>query len=101
MRRNQKLVRAVMAVKPAVLPAIALATMSATASATLNIYEPFNYSPSPLQGNTNTSAGTVANGKSWLQAGVGNPPPGINVTSGSLTGPVELPPSVGNGLAIT
>src|SRR5437879_1225044 len=79
----------------AALAAISMAALSSTASATLNIYEPFNYSPGALQGNTNTSAGTTASGNMWLQAGVGNPPPGINVTSGNLTGPSQLPPAVG------
>ena len=83
------------------LAAIAVAALSTTASATLNIYEPFNYSAGQLQGNTNASAGTSANGLAWLQAGTGNPPPGINVTAGSLTGPAALPPPVGNQLAIT
>src|SRR5689334_9658926 len=102
MRKNSKrknLARHLVGVKPA-LPAIVLAAMSGTASAALNVYESFNYSTGPLQGNTNVGGGT-ANGFSWLQAGVGNPPPGINVTSGSLTGPAELPPSVGNDLSIT
>ena len=85
----------------AALAAIAVAALNATASAAVNIYEPFNYSTGALQGNTNTSSGTTANGNLWQRAGTGNPPAGINVTSGSLSGPSELPPSVGNGLTLS
>src|SRR5438477_9525975 len=65
--------------KTAILAAAALAAMSGAASAALNVYDPFNYSTGALQGNTNAGGGT-ANGNSWLQAGVANPPTGINVT---------------------
>src|SRR5215207_6542638 len=107
MRKSRKLGRAIKRVQPAV-SAIALAAMSATASGTTWIYEPFNYAvsppppPVPLQGQTNTSTGTSANGLTWLQAGGGvnavQIPAGINVTSGNLSGPTELVPSVGNDL---
>src|SRR5688572_2463503 len=98
-RKNTTITRTLIAVKP-VLPAIALAALSTTASAALNIYESFDYSTGALQGNTNAGGG-AANGNVCHRAGTGNPPTGINVTSGSLTGPAELPPSVGNDLSIT
>src|SRR6185437_2555453 len=96
MRKNEKLVRAIWGVTPI----IAMTTLCGSLSAALNIYEPFNYSTGPLQGNINTSAGTTANGKAWVQAGPANPPGSINVVSGSLTGPTVLPPSLGNSVQI-
>ena len=102
-RKNRKLTRAFVGVKP-VLPAIALAAMSTTASATLLIYEPFNYSTAqPLLGLTNTSAGTTASGNSWLRASSSATTTAINIdsTAGSLTGPAELPASIGNELKLT
>src|SRR5687767_6866470 len=99
MRKNHKFGRTLRGIKP-VLPAIAMAAMSATASAALNIYEPFNYSTGSLQGQTNTTAGTTANGNFWQRAGVANPPSVINVASGSLVGPLELVPSAANSATI-
>ena len=79
---------------------------SSPALAVLNIYEPFNYSTGSLQGQTldGTAGGFntgTAKGNSWLQAGSANPPSAINVASGTLTGPAELPPAIGNDLTIT
>ena len=78
----------------------AISVSSSSALAALNIYEPFNYSTGSLQGQVNSGGGT-ANGNTWLQAGSANPPSAINVTTGSLTGSLALPPSVGNALSIT
>ena len=68
MRKNQKLIRAIVGVTQA-LPAIALVAASQTASATTYIYEPFDYSspapPSPLLGKTDVY---VTPNRPWLQA---------------------------------
>ncbi len=74
---------------------------SSSASAALNVYEPFNYSTGALQDQVDNSGVGTANGNTWLRAGTANPPSNINVASGNLTGPAELPPAIGNELTIT
>src|SRR4051812_34759250 len=91
MRKNHKLVRAIVGVAPVV----AVAAMSNTASATLNFYEPFpsSYTDgsliSPTQG-------------SWIRAGTSTSNTAINVvSSANLINPfTQMPASTGKGVQI-
>jgi autotransporter-associated beta strand protein len=78
---------------------VALSLWSSSASAALNVYDPFNYSPGALLGNTNNSGVGTANGNIWLNAGVGAV--GEIVTTASLTSPAGVPVPVGNELSVT
>jgi len=73
-----------------VLAAVLLASCASSAAHAAMMYEPFDYNTGNLGLNTNS------NGQTWYSSATSGTDDRVQVTSGSLTAPAGLPPSVGN-----
>src|SRR5215213_1036064 len=93
MRKNQRLIRAIVGVTPIAT----LAALTGTASATLNFYEPF---PSSY---TDGSLISPSPQGAWLRAGASTTNSAINVaSSANLINPfTQMPVSAGKGVTLT